>query len=160
MFTYKYRFITNSHGVVWGDSTRISTYAANATSTQQSKTLSASTNISWTINTTLTGNYKDVFNGAVGANWQNSSGFSETFIVNVAPQKRVWLEFKPKLKYIDGEAQKYFITRGPNKIEVIEESKHVYSTSPVTVNMIIANKKISCPDGAYIWKEDSNYNSY
>lgn len=159
MFTYKYRFVEDSSGTKWGTSKRVSSYAGNSTSVQQSKTINASTSVSWTINTTLSGKFDDAFTASVGSSWQNSSSFSEQFTINVASKKRVWLEFKPRLKYVTGEVQKYYTTRGPLSTTVIEERKSVSSTSPTSVKMTLAGKTFSCPDGAYVWKEDSNYNS-
>ncbi len=159
MFTYKYRFVQSSSGTKWGTSKRVSTYAGNGTSVQQSKTLNASTSVSWTINTSLSGKFNDAFTASVGSGWQNTSSFSEQFTINVAPKKRVWLEFKPKLKYVNGEAQKYYTTRGPISTTIIEERKSVSSTSPTQVRMTLAGKSFYCPDGAYVWKEDNNYNS-
>jgi hypothetical protein len=159
MFTYKYRFVQSTSGTKWGESKRISTYAGNGTSVQQSKSLNASTSISWSINTELSGSYKDAFSASVGSSWDNTSSFSEQFDINVAPKKRVWLEFKPKLKYVTGEVQKYYTTRGPIATTVIEERKSVSSTSPTKVKMTLAGKTFYCPDGAYVWKEDGNYNS-
>lgn len=75
-----------------------------------------------------------------------------TFLLN----KKVWLEFIPKLRYVEGESPKYFIPRGPgpNPI-IIQERKKVSSTSPKTVNMTIAGKTVKAPDGVYTWKQSN-----
>lgn len=159
MFTYKYRFVKSASGTVYGTSQRISTYAGNATSVQQSKELAASASTTWSIDVTLTGKLKEVFEAAVGGSWEDSSSFSESLTVNVAPKKRVWLEFKPLYDYVSGKAEKYYETRGPISTTVVEESKAVYSKSPRTITITLAGKSFKAPDGAYIWKEDSNYNS-
>lgn len=158
MFTYKYRFVTRSEGKKWGNNSRISAYACNGTSLQQSKTVSASASVSWGINVYLSGKFKEAFTAKVGYSWSQTSSFSDSLTVNVAPKKRVWLEFKPRLNYINGEAQKYYVSRGPRPTIVIAERKQVSSESPTTVKMNLGdNQIVSCPDGAYIWKEDGNY---
>lgn len=157
MFTYKYRFVKTASGTTWGDTRRISAYAANETSTKQSKQITASTSVTWGINLSLTGKYKEVFDATVGGNWKYNSSFSEVLTINVPPKKRVWLEFKPKLRYIKGEAQKYFKTRGGKPKIIIQDRQKVSSTSPVTVKMNLGGKNIYCPDGVYVWKEDGNY---
>lgn len=156
MFTYKYRFIKSSSGTKYGKTRRITEYLKNQTSTLQSKSVTGSTSVAWTIDTNLTGKYKDAFEGSVGIGWQKSSSFSQTLIVNVPAKKRVWLEFQPAIRYVKGEVQKYYVTRGPRKTTVIESRKAVYSTSPKTITMTLGGKTFKAPDGAYIWKEDKN----
>lgn len=157
MFTYRYRFVQQMTGVTWGTSKRISTYVGNESSSKQSKKIHAATSVSWSINTTLSGRFRDVFVASVGGSWQHTSGFDETLTVNVMPKKRVWLEFKPRVKYIRGEAQKYYITRGSRQNTVITERRNVSTTSPTMITMTLGDKRISVPDGSYIWKEDGNY---
>lgn len=159
MFTYKYRFIKQSEGFTWGTTKRISTYAVNCTNTTQSVSVNAHTSVSWSIDATLSNEFKNAFSSSVGIGWQHTSAFSETLTRKVQPKKRVWIEFQPRLKYVKGEVQKYYIPRGPvNKIPIVVSRKSVYSTSPTTIRVSFGGKNISCPDGVYIWKEDSNYN--
>ena len=74
--------------------------------------------------------------------------------MNVGPHKKMWLEFKPLLRYVSGKSQKYFIPRGPvKKITVVEESKSVYSTSPRNISMTLGGKTFTGTDGAYLWRE-------
>lgn len=158
MFTYKYRFVTSSEGKRYKSTRRITNYVCNQSSVAQSMSVSASTSISWTINCTLEGGFMSAFKSKVGASWSNTSSFTETFTLSVPSKKRMWLEFKPLVKYITGESQKYYVSRGTNTT-VIAERKQVSSESPTSVTKSISGKSCTVPDGAYIWKEDSNYNS-
>ena len=68
--------------------------------------------------------------------------------------KKLWLEFKPLLRYVSGKSQKYFIPRGPgSKRPVVVESKNVYSTSPKSISMTLGDKTFTATDGVYVWKE-------
>lgn len=74
--------------------------------------------------------------------------------MNVGPNRKMWLGFKPLLRYVSGKSQKYFIPRGPvNKKPVVVESKNVYSTSPKNISMTLGNKTFTGTDGVYVWKE-------
>jgi len=157
MFTYKYRFVKSRSGTVYGKPERITNYLRNQTSVSQSMSISAYTQKTWSIDTTLTGKYKDAFSAAVGAGWQNTSTFTTELTVNVPSKRRVWLEFQPRYQYVKGEVQKYYVTRGPRKVMVIQERKAVYSKSPKTVNVKLGKKRTKGPDGIYTWKEDRNY---
>lgn len=153
-FSYKYRFVKSKSGTRNGQTERISNYLVNETSTMQRRYISASASVNWSINAKLTGKFKDVFEGSVGSSWTKGSSFSDTFNFNIPPNKKVWLEFEPKLSYVEGECQKYFIPRGPGNNSIfIEERKKVSSTSPKTVNITIAGKTIKAPDGVYTWKQ-------
>lgn len=57
---------------------------------------------------------------------------------------------------LNGESQKYYVTRGTKKVTVVESSKKVYSESPRTVTMQLGDKNVKCPDGMYVWKESNN----
>ena len=118
--------------------------------------VSVSASVSWNINASLSGGYKDAFNAAVGSGWCGTKSFSETLTINVAPHKKNWLEFKPRVNFVNGESQKYYVTRGPKKVTVVESSKKVYSESPRTVTMQLGDKNVKCPDGMYVWKESNN----
>lgn len=156
MFTYKYRFVTSSKGTKYGSNRRISPILANGTSSKQSMEVSVSASVSWNVNASLSGGYKDAFNAAVGSGWCGTKSFSETLTINVAPHKKIWLEFKPRVNFVNGESQKYYVTRGPKKVTVVESSKKVYSESPRTVTMQLGDKNVKCPDGMYVWKESNN----
>lgn len=157
MFTYKYRFVKTSSGTVYGKKERITNYLKNQTSVSQSMSISAYTQKTWSINTTLTGKYKDTFSAAAGAGWQNTSTLSMELNINVPSKRRVWLEFQPRYNYVRGEVQKYYVTRGPKKVTVIQERKPVYSKSPKTINVTLGRKRSKGPDGIYTWKEDRRY---
>lgn len=115
-----------------------------------------SASVSWNVNASLSGGYKDAFNAAVGSGWCGTKSFSETLTINVAPHKKIRLEFKPRVNFVNGESQKYYVTRGPKKVTVVESSKKVYSESPRTVTMQLGDKNVKCPDGMYVWKESNN----
>ena len=74
----------------------------------------------------------------------------------IRDSKKTWLEFKPRVNFVNGESQKYYVTRGPKKVTVVESSKKVYSESPRTVTMQLGDKNVKCPDGMYVWKESNN----
>lgn len=153
MFTYKYRFVTKSSGTKYGASNRITQYLKNETNTKQSMSVEASTSVSWGIDVSLSGEFKDAFEASVGGNWKKTSSFRETLNVDVPAKSTVWLEFKPLLNYVNGEAQKYYVTRGPVKTTIIESRKSVYSTSPRHISINIGKKSIMGPDGMYVWKQ-------
>ncbi|MFR5073708.1 MAG: hypothetical protein ACLTDS_16970 [Bianqueaceae bacterium] len=67
------------------------------------------------------------------------------------------MNFSPRYRYVRGKAQKYYVTRGPIKTTVVEESKAVYSKSPKKIKVNINGKTTDGPDGIYIWKEDNKY---
>lgn len=157
MFRYKYRFVKKSSGTKNGKSRRISNYLKNRTSKTQSMTVTGSTTQKWTISANLTGKYKKVFLSSVGASWQLNCGFTESLTVKVPPKKRVWLEFQPKYKYIKGESQKYYVTRGTTKKKIIEHKESVYSTSPKKITMSLGGSNFQGPDGTYTWMQDNNY---
>lgn len=155
-FSYKYRFITLKSGTRYGPTVRITNYMANETSTMQRRDISAVASINWTINTNLTGMFKSAFESSIGTSWTKGSSLSDTFSFNIPPHKKVWLEFTPKLRYVEGESQKYFIPRGPGpKPIIIQERKKVSSTSPKTVNITINEKTVKAPDGVYTWKQSN-----
>ena len=156
-FRYKYRFVKTASGSVYGSRERITPYLKNSTSVTQSMSVSANKSIGWSIDASLSGGYKTAFNAAVGASWQNTATISCELTVNVAPKKRTWLEFSPRYRYVCGKAQKYYVTRGPIKTTVVEESKAVYSKSPKKIKVNINGKTTDGPDGIYIWKEDNKY---
>lgn len=153
-FTYKYRFIKESSGTRYGNSKRISNVLENRSSQTQKLQTSVSSSTSWSINTSLSGKFKQAFEATVGGTWANTSRFSQTITMSVGPNKKMWLEFKPLLRYVSGKSQKYFIPRGPvNKTPVVVESKYVYSTSPRSISMTLGNKTFTGTDGVYVWKE-------
>ena len=153
-FYYKYRFVKEHSGIKYGTSKRISNYLENRSSQPQRLQTNVSSSTSWQINASLTGKYKEVFEASIGGGWSNTSSFSQSIVMNVGPHKKMWLEFKPLLRFVSGKSQKYFIPRGPfRKRIVVMESKHVYSTSPRSVTIELGNKKFSGTDGVYIWKE-------
>jgi hypothetical protein len=155
-FHYRYRFIKESSGQIYGTSKRISNYLENSTSERQNLSTSVRSSTTWTINTALTGGFKDAFNLSVGGSWSTNSSFSQTITMNVGPNKKMWLEFRPLIRYVSGKAQKYYIPRGPiTKRAIVVESKSVYSTSPETVYMKLGGKSFMATDGAYVWREIS-----
>ena len=155
-FHYKYRFIKESSGKIYGTSKRISNYLENRTSQRQNLSASVRSSTTWTINTALTGGFNDAFKLSVGGSWSTNSSFSETISMNVGPNKKMWLEFRPLIRYVSGKAQKYYIPRGPiNKRAIVVESKSVYSTSPETVYMRLGDRSFMATDGAYVWREIS-----
>lgn len=82
-----------------------------------------SASVSWNVNASLSGGYKDAFNAAVGSGWCGTKSFSETLTINVAPHKKIWLEFKPRVNFVNGESQKYYVTRGPKKLLLLKAAK-------------------------------------
>lgn len=153
-FQYKYRFVKEKSGTKYGSEKRISNFLENRTSQLQQLDLQMETSTSWSINISLTGKYKEAFDASVGSGWANTSSFSQGISVNVAPQKKAWVEFKPLLRYVSGKVEKYYIPRGPvNKIPVIVESKSVYSTSPKNIQVKFQEATFKATEGAFIWKE-------
>jgi hypothetical protein len=153
-FYYKYRFIKKRSGRIYGTSRRISNYLDNTSSQNQSLSTNVRSSTTWTINTSLTGGFMEAFKISVGGGWSSNSSFAQTISMNVGPKKRMWLEFKPLVRYVSGIAQKYYIPRGPiNNRPIVVESKSVYSTSPVSVYMMIGDRFFVATDGAYVWKE-------
>lgn len=97
-FHYKYRFIKESSGKIYGTSKRISNYLENRTSQRQNLSASVRSSTTWTINTALTGGFNDAFKLSVGGSWSTNSSFSETISMNVGPNKKMWLEFRPLIR--------------------------------------------------------------
>lgn len=153
-FHYRYRFVKTSSGTSPGSSRRISNILINKTSRTQSLSMTAGESLSWSLKGSLSGKFYDVFKAYVGASWMSTSRFSTTLKINVAPHKKVWLEFKPLMNYISGHSEKYYVPRLPGKHKpVVVEDKYVYSISPRTIHTSLAGKYLKVPDGAYIWKE-------
>ena len=143
-------------GKIYGTSKRISNYLENRTSQRQNLSASVRSSTTWTINTALTGGFNDAFKLSVGGSWSANSSFSETITMTVGPNKKMWLEFRPLIRYVSGKAQKYYIPRGPiNKRAIVVESKAVYSTSPETIYMRLGDRSFMATDGAYVWREIS-----
>lgn len=117
--------------------------------------INISSRTDWSINTSLTGKFKEVFEAEVGGSWSKNSSFSQTITANVGPNKRLWIEFRPLIRYLSGKSQKYFIPRGPvpNKRPIVVESKSIYSTSPRNVYVTLGNRSFIATDGVYVWKE-------
>lgn len=151
----RYRFVKESDGVKYGPQRRISNPLENYSSQTQQMQISVSSSTNWTINTSLSGKFKEVFEAQVRGSWSKNSSFSQSITANVEPYKRLWIEFRPLIRCVYGKSQKYFIPRGPfaNKGPVIVESKSVYSTSPRSVYITLGNQRFIATDGAYVWKE-------
>lgn len=153
-FHYRYRFVKGSSGTKYLPAKRISNYLTNKSSRTQQLQTSASASTTWSIDVSLSGKFKEVFNAAVGGSWQTTASFSQVLTMNVAPKTEMWLEFKPLVRYVSGKSQKYFIPRGPvSKKPIVMESKNVYSTSPKSIRIKLGNQTVTAPDGAYVWKE-------
>lgn len=153
-FHYRYRFVKESSGVKYGPQRRISNPLENYSSETQQMQITASSRTDWTINTSLSGKFKEVFEAQVGGSWSKNSSFSQTITANVGPYKRMWIEFRPIIRYVSGKSQKYFIPRGPvPKRPIVVESKSVYSTSPRSVYVTLGNQRFMATDGVYVWKE-------
>lgn len=156
MFRYKYRFVTDSSGMVYGTAERLTNYLDNQTSVNQPMKIAPYIEESWSIDTELTGRYKEAFFAAVGEEWKNTSTFSTELTLDVPAKHCVWLEFQPRYHYVKGKVQKYYVNRGPKKVTVIQESKPVYSKSIKTVLVNFDGKEVEVPDGVYIWKESGS----
>lgn len=157
-FSYKYRFLPdeNDGTKVYGSYSIISDPWGNATSVQQSATISFTATSSWSVNCTLTGKYKEVVEGAIGGDWGKEYTVETSHEQNVAPKKRVWLQYRPEYILHSGQAQKYYITRGTG-ILIVETSKDVDIREAYMRNVTMNGKTYELPAGAYVWCEDSDY---
>ena len=64
--------------------------------------ITVSSSTVWTINTSLSGKFKEVFEAQVGGSWSKNSSFSQSITANVGPYKRLWIEFSPLIRYVYG----------------------------------------------------------
>lgn len=158
IYRYQYRFTQQDKGTTWGKSQRISPYYANDTSISQSHSLEVTSSVSSYHHKPLANNFLTAFEDIIGKGWITSVHFSEKHQITVAPKKCVWIEFKPKLNYVRGEIEKYYIPYH-TKQPIVVEKQPIFSTSPSIVTTNTEPKKYPYPEGAFIIKEDniSNY---
>ena len=125
-FSYKYRFLPDARNKtkVYGDYSIISDPWGNATSVQQTATISFTAKSSWSVNCNLTGKYKEVVEGSIGGDWGKEYSVETSHEQQVAPKKRVWLQYRPEYILHSGKAQKYYVARGSGVL-IVESSKDV-----------------------------------
>lgn len=158
IYRYQYRFTQQDKGTTWGKCERVSPYYANDTSTSQSHSLEVTSSVSYYHHKPLANNFLTAFGDIIGKNWLTSVHFSQKHQLTVAPNKCVWIEFKPKLNYVQGTIEKYYIPSHTKK-PIITEKQHVFSTSPSTITINTKQATSTDPEGAFIIKE-SNVSHY
>lgn len=158
LFLYDYKFVKKSSGVTYLKEVRLTNIFRNETSLPQQVKYRVKDKISWSLSTKLESNFYNAFITSVGSDWKKTSSLNVEETINIAPHKVVWMSFKPRVRYISGEVQKYYIPRSPGFTKpVIRERKSLYSTSPRTIRNIIGGHYYNVPDGMYVWKESKAY---
>ena len=158
IYRYQYRFIQQDKGTTWGKCERVSPYYANDTSISQSHSLEVTSSVSWYHHKPLTNNFLIAFEDIIEKDWMTSVHFSQKQQLTVSPNKCVWIEFKPKLNYVQGTIEKYYIPSHTKK-PIIIEKQPVFSTSPSTITTNTKQATPTYPEGAFIIKE-SNISHY
>ncbi len=158
IYRYQYRFTQQDKGTTWGKCERVSPYYANDTSTSQSHSLEVTSSVSYYHHKPLANNFLTAFEDIIGKNWITSVHFSQKHQLTVSPNKCVWIEFKPKLNYVQGTIEKYYIPYHTKK-PIITEKQPVFSTSPSTITINTKQATSTDPEGAFIIKE-SNVSHY
>ncbi len=151
-FHYRYRFVKISSGSRWGASRRISSYFANETSIMQNIPISVSISQSWEISKLPSERLYEAFKAEVDPNWTSSGDFFENFELSVEPNKMVWIEYIPLIRYVSGYVQRYYVPRGTgNKKAMVVESRYIHSTSPKKLYSIFSKgEKLY---GVCVWKQ-------
>lgn len=157
-FHYRYRYLESKHT---SDVERtelekeVTNKLRNTSSTEQSYTLSLSVSQSWSVSPSVSSQYKDAIKATLGASWGKTYSKDETFTVNVAPHKTVWVTFIPIMDRSEGTVQKYFIPRGGlSKDPVIEKSYDIVTYNPQYLTSKMGPFTFKSVYGVYVWHED------
>ena len=156
-FHYKYRYIqsrrTNDVERTELEKT-VTNKLRNTTSSPQSYTLSLSVSQSSSVSPSVTGEYKKAIKAGISGSWGNTYSKSESFTVNVAPNKTVWVTFIPIMDKSQGKVQKYFIPRGGiSKKPVIEKSYDIVTYNPKYLTSKMGPFTFKTVYGVYVWHE-------
>lgn len=134
--------------VCWSLTRRISNEYVNLSSLNQTVTLSWSCTQEFTINAGITGEWLKAVKAELGASWTNSVSASSSYNITIAPGKKMWLEFTPRMNQSYGAVRKYLTTTGPKQLI---ETKMVNTYSPIFIYS--ASMETNAPDGIYTFKE-------
>lgn len=102
----------------------------------------------FTINAGITGEWLKAVKAELGASWTNSVSASSSYNITIAPGKKMWLEFTPRMNQSYGAVRKYLTTTGPKPLI---ETKMVNTYSPIFIYS--ASMETNAPDGIYTFKE-------
>lgn len=156
-FKYQYRYVESkrTNNVKRTDLKRnVTNELTNYTSTTQSYQLTLNVSQSWTINSEVTGKYKDAVTTALGGEWGKSYSKSESLHINIEPGKIVQVQFVPIMDKSVGVSQKYYIPRGGMSSKpIIEKSVSVTTYNPKYTTCKIGPFTMKSVYGAYIWIE-------
>ena len=156
-FKYQYRYVESkrTNNVKRTDLKRnVTNELTNYTSTTQSYQLTLNVSQSWTINSGVTGKYKDAVTTALGGEWGKSYSKSESLHINIEPGKTVQVQFVPIMDKSVGVSQKYYIPRGGMSSKpIIEKSVSVTTYNPKYTTCKIGPFTMKSVYGAYIWIE-------
>lgn len=156
-FHYKYRYIESKHttNVRRTDLERaVTNELENNTSRDQSYKMTISVSQSWTVSPSLSSQYKNAITATLGASWGETYETNEEISVTIPSHKTCWMTFIPIMDKSEGQAQKYFIPRGPfSDTPFVEESYDVVTYAPKYLNIQVGSKTTQGVFGAYIWHE-------
>lgn len=157
-FHYKYRYLESKHT---DDVERtelektVTNKLKNTSSTEQSYGLELSVSQSWTVSPSVSGSYEDAIKAELGGSWGKTYTKSESFTVNIAPKKTLWVTFIPIMDKSEGKVQKYYIPRGGlSKDPIVEKSYNVVTYSPQYLTSKMGPFTFKSVYGVYVWHEE------
>jgi len=152
---YGHYYVETSNGKSNGSTVRVMPYAKSTTSTTQAMDVSLSASSSWSINSSITGKWKDAVTASPGSSWTKTYSASITVRLSVAPRKTGWVESTPSMQYSIGCVERKFWDRTHRKW-IILSAKSVTAYSPLQITASFGGKTFKSPDGTYIFKEKNN----
>ena len=150
-FRYVYREDAYIAGCLRTDLTRrISNEYVNLTSVDQTVSLSWSCTQDFTMSADveISGKWLKAVTTTLGASWTDSVSASSSYNITIAPGKKVWLEFTPRMDRSYGTISKYLTTTG-GRLLVEERWIDTYRTTYI----YSAALRTYVPDGIYTFKE-------
>lgn len=157
-FHYKYRYLeskrTNDVERTELEKT-VTNKLRNNSSREQTYTLNLSVSQSWSISPSVSAKYEDAVTATLGSSWGKTYSKSESFQVNVAPGKTVWVTFIPIMDKSEGKAQKYYIPRGGiSKNPIVEKSYNIVTYNPQYLTSKMGPFTFKSVYGVYVWHEN------
>ena len=150
--TYSYKFEETSRTdnvLVQYWKKRITEEYVNNSSVNQNVTLSYSVTQGADIEASLSAAYKDYLTSTLKASGHYSSSASGTYSMTIAPHKKMWISFTPRMNYVYGNL--YTITRYNIFWSVTSEPTFTHFKETSTIYNSILRKNV--PDGVYTFEE-------
>ena len=132
----------------------VTAFAAETTTNIAGEPIDRSGQVTRSVSPSVTGEYKKAIKAGISGSWGNTYSKSESFTVNVAPNKTVWVTFIPIMDKSQGKVQKYFIPRGGiSKKPVIEKSYDIVTYNPKYLTSKMGPFTFKTVYGVYVWHE-------